>query len=99
MNKRLAALLAVLCLVSLGAIAKLPPPSEEAQAKAAEAKAKADEAAKADAELLAKTQDRVAAKYIQAMKAKGVIVKPTPITAPVVPAVPAPPPTAAAMKK
>ena len=43
--------------------AKLPPLSDEAKAKAAEAKAKADDAAKKDAELLGKAQDRAAANY------------------------------------
>ena len=43
--------------------AKLPPPSDEAKAKAAEAKAKADDAAKKDAEQLGKSQDKAAANY------------------------------------
>jgi hypothetical protein len=43
--------------------AKLPPPSDDAKAKAAEAKAKADEAAKKDAEQLGKAQDRAVANY------------------------------------
>jgi hypothetical protein len=43
--------------------AKLPPPSDEAKAKAAEAKAKADDAAKKDAEQLGKAQDRAVANY------------------------------------
>jgi len=43
--------------------AKLPPPSDEAKAKAAEAKAKADDAAKKDAEQLGKAQDKSAANY------------------------------------
>jgi hypothetical protein len=42
--------------------AKLPPLSDEAKAKAAEAKAKADDAAKKDAEQLGKAQDRAAGK-------------------------------------
>jgi TRAP-type C4-dicarboxylate transport system substrate-binding protein len=46
--------------------AKLPPPTEEQKAAAAAAKAKADEAAKKDAELLAKYQDLVAEKYKKA---------------------------------
>ncbi|MBK7663973.1 MAG: formate dehydrogenase [Sterolibacteriaceae bacterium] len=68
--------------------AKLPPPSEEQKAKAEEAKAKADEAAKKNAELLGKSQDRVAERYLQQMRAKGIEVKPTPSGAP------APPPAA-----
>jgi hypothetical protein len=43
--------------------AKLPPLSDEAKAKAAEAKAKADDAAKKDAEQLGKSQDRTVANY------------------------------------
>jgi len=43
--------------------AKLPAPSPEAAAKAAEAKQKADEAAKKDAADLSKAQDRVVANY------------------------------------
>ena len=50
------------------------------------------EAAKKEAEQLAKSQDRVADRYIQQQKAKGVIVKPTPIAA-------APPPAMAATAK
>lgn len=47
------------------AYAKLPTvaPTPEQQAKAAEAKAKADEAAKKDAEQLGKAQDRAADNY------------------------------------
>jgi hypothetical protein len=43
--------------------AKLPPLSEEAKAKAAETKAKADDAAKKDAVQLGKAQDKAAANY------------------------------------
>jgi hypothetical protein len=43
--------------------AKLPPLSDDAKAKAAEAKAKADVAAKKDAEQLGKSQDRAVANY------------------------------------
>lgn len=43
--------------------AKLPPPSEEAKAKAAEAAAKAAYAAKVDAYKLCKSMDKVAAEY------------------------------------
>jgi len=43
--------------------AKLPPLSDEAKAKAAEAKVKADEAAKKDAEHLAKAQDKAVTNY------------------------------------
>lgn len=56
------------CAVGL-ASAKLPAPDDAAKAKAAEAKAKSAAAAKKDAEALAKSQDRVVARY---KKEKGV---------------------------
>jgi len=93
------ALLVALTALSFGAFAKLPPLTDEQKAKAEEAKAAAAEKAKADAEQLGKAQDRVADKYIKDQKAKGVIVKPTPIPPPPPPAAapaPAPAPTAAA---
>lgn len=105
----LPALLAALCLAAGTAWAKLPPPSEEAQAKAAEAKVKAAETAKKEAEDLGKAQDRVAERYIKEQKAMGVTVKPTPIappaaaapaaTAAVAPAPTAPAPAAPPAKK
>ena len=63
----------------------MPAPSEEAKAKAEEAKVKAAETAKTEGELLGKSQDRVAEKYIKEQKAKGVVVKPTPILPPAPP--------------
>ncbi len=45
------------------ASAKLPPLTEEQKTKAAEAKAKADEAAKKQAELLGRSQDRAVENY------------------------------------
>lgn len=63
--------------------AKLPPPTDEQKAKAEEAKVKAADAAKKDAESLSKAQDRVAQRYIEAQKAKGISVTPTPIAVPV----------------
>lgn len=57
----LAALLT--CGWTAGVHAKLPAPTDEQSAKAAEAKAKAADAAKRDGELLAKSQDRVAEHY------------------------------------
>lgn len=93
MKKSKFALVLALTVAMSGAWAKLPAPSEEAQAKAAEAKVKAAENAKMESELLGKTQDRVAEKYIADQKAKGVIVKPTPIPPPA----PAAVPTAAAV--
>ena len=80
------ALILALTVASAGAWAKLPPPSEEAKLKAEEAKVKAAETAKTEAEQLAKAQDRVAEAYIKEQKAKGVIVKPTPIPPPASPA-------------
>lgn len=83
------ALILALTVASAGAWAKLPPPSEEAKAKAEEAKVKAAETAKLEAEQLANAQNRVAEAFIKQQKAKGIIVTPTPI-------VPPAPPTAAA---
>ena len=79
-----AVVLAAICLaVTGGVFAKLPVPpmTEEQKAKAEEAKAKAAEVAKKDAEQLAKAQDRVAGRYIQQQRGKGVTVKPAPIAA------------------
>jgi len=53
----------VLVAVSGAALAKLPPLTEEQKAAAAAAKAKADDAAKRDATLLAKEYDKVLANY------------------------------------
>ncbi len=76
-------ILAVTIAFLSGAVqAKLPPPTEEQKAKAAEAKEKAAAGAKLEAEQLARAQDVVAQRYIKAQKAKGVTVKPTPIAAP-----------------
>lgn len=58
-----------LALAASSAFAKLPPASDEAKAKAAEAAAKTAHAGKADAFLLCKSQDKVAAKVNKA-KAK-----------------------------
>ena len=88
------ALILALTVASAGAWAKLPPPSEEAKAKAEEAKAKAAENAKLEAEQLTNAQNRVAETFIKQRKAKGIIVKPTPI-APPAPPVAAPAPAAA----
>lgn len=99
MRSKKALLIAALCLFTTGAVfAKLPSPplTDEQKAKAAETKAKGAAAAKKAAEDLAKAQDRVADGYIKAQKAKGVIVKPTPIAAP---AAPAPAAAAAPAKK
>jgi len=51
------------CALSATVLAKLPPPSDEAKAKAAEAAAKAAHGGKVDGYLLCKSQDKVAAHY------------------------------------
>ncbi len=89
MQSTKACVVAAFCLFTAGAVfAKLPAPqmTEEQKAKADDAKAKAAEAAKKEGELLAKSQDRVADRYIKAQKAKGITVKPTPIVAAAAPA-------------
>jgi len=70
MNKLITeAIVGGLMLLALGtAYAKLPPPSEEAKTKAAEAKAKADYGDKVAAYQLCLAQNRVAERYL---KAKG----------------------------
>lgn len=60
----------VLALLSSVAAAKLPAPSDEVKAKAAEAAAKAAWAGKVDAFQLCKAQDRVVAHYKKAAVAK-----------------------------
>jgi hypothetical protein len=72
MNKSLVStLLATLLLaLSTAAFAKLPPPNDEAKAKAAEAAAKTAHTAKADGYLLCKSQDKVAAHVQRTNKAK-----------------------------
>ncbi|MCC6535395.1 MAG: hypothetical protein IT531_22835 [Burkholderiales bacterium] len=60
-------------------VAKLPPPTPEEAAKAAQAKERAKQAAAAHEAATRRAQDRVAERYIAAMKAKGVTVKATPL--------------------
>lgn len=84
MNRMIVLLLAAL--LSTGAWAKLPALNDEQKTAAAEKKAKADEATKKGNEQLAASQDRVASKYIEEMKARGVTVTPTPIAPPAPPA-------------
>jgi hypothetical protein len=70
-NPLLPTLLATLLLaLSTAAFAKLPPPNDEAKAKAAEAAAKTAHTAKADGYLLCKSQDKVAAHVQRTNKAK-----------------------------
>ena len=68
MNKTLFAWL--LAALSATAFAKLPAPSDEAKAKAAEAAAKTAHAGKVDGYLLCKSQDKVAAHLQKTNKAK-----------------------------
>ena len=72
MNKPLVPTLLATLLLALSAttFAKLPPPNDEAKAKAAEAAAKTAHTAKADGYLLCKTQDKVAAHVQRTNKAK-----------------------------
>jgi hypothetical protein len=56
---------------AMPALAKLPAPSDEAKAKAAEAAAKAAHGGKVAAFALCKTQDRVAAGYFAKAKLDG----------------------------
>lgn len=58
------------------AMAKLPPPSDEVKAKAAEAAAKAAWSGKVDAYLSCKSQDRAAAHYYKTAKAANKDAKP-----------------------
>jgi len=73
--KRIACM-TVLALGASVALAKLPPPSEEAKAKAAEAAAKSAHAAKVDAYRLCQSMDHVAARYLADAKKAGKDVKP-----------------------
>jgi hypothetical protein len=68
--------------VSVTALAKLPPPSDEAKAKAAEAAAKAAWVGKVDNFLLCKSADKVAAGYYKTVKATGKDAKPPTATPP-----------------
>ena len=60
----------LLLALSSAAFAKLPPPNDEAKAKAAEAAAKTAHTAKADGYLLCKSQDKVAAHVQRTNKTK-----------------------------
>lgn len=71
-----------LLLMGTAVMAKLPAPSDEAKAKAAEAAAKAAWSGKVDAYLSCKAQDKVAAHYVQTAKAAGKDVKPAPAMPP-----------------
>ena len=74
----LAVLLASIC---LPAAAKLPPPTPEALAKAAEAKAKSEQASKQAAEQISRYQDRAVENWRANAKARGMTVAaPTPVS-------------------
>ncbi|WP_428851529.1 hypothetical protein [Imbroritus primus] len=85
---RMIGVIAAFGLAALGAgwsgvaLAKLPPLSEEAKAKAAEAKAKAGWSDKVAAYQLCRAQDRAAAAYTAAMKQQGKEAKPGASAAP-----------------
>ncbi|WP_439683327.1 hypothetical protein MNJPNG_14520 [Cupriavidus oxalaticus] len=57
--------------LSAGALAKLPPPSEAQQAKAAETKARAAWSDKVAAFQLCRAQDKIAARYYAERQAQG----------------------------
>lgn len=92
----------VACALSASVLAKLPAPSDEAKAKAAEAAAKTAHAGKVDAFLLCKSQNKVAAQARSSGKAgKPVDTPPCADPGPFVykPAAAAPAPAAAGEKK
>jgi len=74
--------LGVAALSAAPAWAKLPPPSDEAKAKAAEAAAKTAWSGKVDAYALCKSMDVVAARYHADAKKAGKEVKPPVATPP-----------------
>lgn len=105
MNKTLS--IAALCALACGtAAAKLPPLSDEAKAKAAEAAAKTAHAGKVEGFLLCKSMDRVAVQYRADAKKAGkeapaatetpACADPGPFVPPGTAAAAAPAPTAAA---
>ena len=79
--KRLALLLSLVLSCGVAA-AKLPAPSDEAKAKAAEAAAKAAHGDKVGAYQLCQSMDRVAAEYFAESKQAGREVKPAAATPP-----------------
>lgn len=79
MNARMLSRTLVATALCLGgaAMAKLPAPSDEAKAKAAEAAAKTAHAGKVDNFKLCKSMDAVAARYAAEQRKAGKSVKPT----------------------
>lgn len=74
--KRIALVTALMVAMAGAAYAKLPPPSDEAKAKADEAKAKTAHGGKVAAYKLCLTQNKVAERHVREQKAKGVTMKP-----------------------
>lgn len=72
--------LALASLLGSAVLAKLPAPSDEAKAKAAEAAAKTAWTGKVDGYKLCKSQDAVAAHYYKTAKAGGKATKPAATT-------------------
>jgi hypothetical protein len=70
-------ILSVLSVLAGAASAKLPPPTDEAKAKAAEAAAKTAHTGKVDSYKLCLSMDKVAAKYLADAKKAGKDLKPT----------------------
>lgn len=81
--KKLLILTLTLCLSTL-TFAKLPVASDEVKAKAAETAAKSAWSGKNDSFALCKSQDKVAAGYVQAAKAAGKELKASTLTPPCV---------------
>lgn len=80
MKKLIAA--SLLITTSALVLAKLPPPSDEVKAKAAEAAARAAWSGKVDAYLFCKSQDKVAAHYFKTAMAQNKEIKPAKETPP-----------------
>jgi len=79
---RIAVIAAAVLLAAAPVVAKLPPPSEEAKAKAAEATAKTAHGNKVAAYKLCLVEDKVVARYVAAMKQSGQALKPAVATTP-----------------
>jgi hypothetical protein len=75
--KHSAPLLVAIALCASTALAKLPAPSDEAKAKAAEAAAKTAHAGKVDSFKLCQAMDRVAATHLAQTRKAGKTVEPT----------------------
>lgn len=97
---KIGSMLALAAMLAFGtAQAKLPPPSDEAKAKAAEAKEKADHGNKVAAYQLCKSQNRTAERYMKEHGKKGAAPPACQDPGPFKPAAaPAAPPVAAAKK-